>query len=165
MLQKKLIRQQYRQKFPLWLQQKTIANGIETFWPPHLSFLVWLRVARISKRLVWHHKTTDSPRPPCHKYGYSLPSVRVWRHTLATPFWYAKNKHLCIWMFITSYFCQTVLTSTYFCETVLTLTTLIVSILFKKFCLMFYTWLHSIPEPECISPQKPNAAAQKRLKI
>jgi len=58
MLQKKLIRQQYRQKFPLWLQQKTIANGIETFWPPHLSFLVWLRVARISKRLVWHHKTT-----------------------------------------------------------------------------------------------------------
>jgi len=24
----------------------------------HLFFLVWLRVACVSKRLVWHHKTT-----------------------------------------------------------------------------------------------------------
>jgi len=57
-LQKQLTHQQYRQKFPHWFQQKTIGNGIETFWPQHLSFLVWRRVACISKRLVWHHKTT-----------------------------------------------------------------------------------------------------------
>jgi len=36
-LQKQLIHQQYRQKFPHRLQQKTIVNGIETSWPPHLS--------------------------------------------------------------------------------------------------------------------------------
>jgi len=57
-LQKQLTPQQYRQTFPHWLQQKTTVNGIETYWPPHLSFLVWLRVACISKRLLWHHKTT-----------------------------------------------------------------------------------------------------------
>jgi len=64
------------------LQQKTIVNGIETYWPPHLSFLVWLRAACISKRLVWHDKTTDSP---LSQIWWPPPPVRVWRHLWTTP--------------------------------------------------------------------------------
>ena len=56
----------------------------ETFWPPHLSFLVWLRVACISKRLVWHHKTTDSPSP-ISQIWWPPPPVRVWRHLSGRP--------------------------------------------------------------------------------
>ena len=77
-LQKQLTHWEYPQKFSHWLQQKTTVNGTETYWPPHLSFLVWLRAACISKRLWWHHRTGDSPLPLvtiCHKSGNPLPPL------------------------------------------------------------------------------------------
>jgi len=95
-------------KFPHWLQQKTIVNGIETFWPPHLSSLVWLRAACTSKRLVWHYKTTDSTPPPSHNLSqiwWSLPPVRVWRHLWTTLYQLVSlSKAINVRSFLTIYF-------------------------------------------------------------
>ena len=54
-------------KFPHWLQQNIIVNGIETYWPPHVSFLVWL--------CSMHIKTT---RVTSQNYWHPLPFSQIW---------------------------------------------------------------------------------------